>query len=476
MRSLSADAHIHLIALCGTAMGSLAAMLRERGYRVTGSDHHVYPPMSDFLAESGIPVLDGFDAARLSPPPELVVVGNAVSRGNVELEAVLSQRIPYTSLPEVLRDVFLCDCERVVITGTHGKTTTTALTAHMLATAGRDPSFLVAGIAANFDRPYHLGQGAHFVVEGDEYDSAFFAKVPKFQFYLPDVLVINNIEFDHADIYRDLEDIERVFSQLINTVPANGLVLANGDDPVIGDLVARSFAKVQTFGLGTQNHWRATRLESSGMAQTFTALEADSELLDARIPLSGAYNVRNALGAIGVCARAGLAADEMAAGLETFRGIRRRQEILLNFGGVMVVDDFAHHPTAVGQTLAGLREACAEARLRVVFEPASATNARALFEERYVDAFETADEVIIARVPRPERSGSATPFSPQRLAAKLADAGQTAHFIPEVDDIVGHLIESLGERDLVVFMSNSGFGGIQAKLVAGLREKLGDTI
>ena len=473
MLCLPPASHIHLIAVCGTAMGSLAAMLEEQGHRVTGSDDHVYPPMSDFLRESGIEVQAGFDQARLNPAPDLTIVGNAVSRGNPELEAVLSRRIPFASLPEVLRDFFLRQRHRVVVTGTHGKTTTTAMIAHLLAAAGRNPSFLIAGMPGNFPRPYRLGQGEHFVVEGDEYDSAFFAKFPKFLFYLPDLLLINNIEFDHADIYRDLADIERVFAQVINTVPADGLILANGDDPVVARLLPRSPAQVQTYGTEPHNHWRAVGIEAAGLCQTFSVLEAGTERLSLRLPLSGSYNVCNALGAVGAGLRAGLTETEVTEGLESFRGVRRRQEILGRVGGITVIDDFAHHPTAVARTLEGLTLSFPGIRLWAVFEPASATNARDVFEERYLEAFAAAHQVVLTAVPRPDRCGDDPPFSPERLACALVDSGLPACFTPQPEDVVSRLTDSLEAGDAVVFMSNSGFGGIQKLLLSALQEKHG---
>jgi len=473
MLCLPPASHIHLIAICGTAMGSLAAMLEEAGHRITGSDDHVYPPMSDFLRQSGIEVQAGFDPSRLDPAPDLVVVGNAISRGNPEVEAVLNRRLPFASMPEVLGDLFLRQRRRIVVTGTHGKTTTTAMIAHLLAAADRDPSFLIAGMPGNFTRPYRLGQGEHFVVEGDEYDSAFFAKFPKFLFYLPDILLINNIEFDHADIYRDLTDIERVFSQVINTVPANGLVLANGDDPVVARLLPRSPAQVQTYGTGSDNHWRAIGIETDGLSQTFTVVEQDAERLRLRLPLSGSYNVHNALGAAGATLSAGLSAAEVTAGLESFRGVRRRQEILGCVGGITVIDDFAHHPTAVARTLEGLALSYPGLRLWAIFEPASATNARDVFEERYLEAFAAVHRVILTAVPRPDRCGDDPPFSPDRLVARLVDNGQLACFTPQPEEIVALLTDSLEAGDVVVFMSNSGFGGIQKMLLAALQQKHG---
>ena len=465
-------AHIHLIAICGTAMGSLAAMLRESGYRVTGSDTHVYPPMSDFLREAGIDVMEGFDATHLRPAPDLVVVGNAVSRGNPEVEATLDGRIPYVSLPEVLRDVYLRPKSPIVVTGTHGKTTTTAMIAHLLSAGGLDPSFLIAGIALDFPRPYRLGRGPHFVVEGDEYDSAFFAKQAKFLSYRPQILLINNIEYDHADIYDDLSQIETSFRQLINTVPAAGIIVANDDDPVVGGLLPHSFAPVQTVGLSVTADWRAVDIETCGSRQSFTVCrEAAGEVGRFELSLSGLHNVRNALGAIAVATCVGLEAASLGAALSSFKGVQRRQQVLAETAGITLIDDFAHHPTAVDQTLAGLRLAYPDSRMWAVFEPASASNARRIFEERYATALARADRVVVAAVPRPERSGDDEPFSSARVVQALRSGGTEASYLPTTDDIVRCLEDDLGEGDLVVFMSNGGFGGVQARVRALLNKR-----
>ena len=462
MIAIPDGAHIHLIAICGTAMGSLAGMLRESGYRVTGSDARVYPPMSDFLRTAGIEVLEGFDAARLDPGPDLVVIGNAVSRGNPEVEATLDNRIPYASLPEVLRDVYLRAVDPVVVTGTHGKTTTTALVAHLFRLGGLDPSFLIAGITLDFPRPFHLGRGSHFVIEGDEYDTAFFAKHAKYLYYMPRVLLINNIEFDHADIYADLEHIKASFRQLINTVPGAGVIIANDEDPVVGELLAHSLAPVQTFGLSASADWRAVEVEAHGRRQRFTVRRKDGKAVGPfELPLSGIHNVRNALGAIAVASHAGVEPAAALAAVSGFRGVQRRQQLIAETAGITLIDDFAHHPTAVDQTLAGLRLAYPEARMWAVFEPASASNARRVFEQRYVSALARADRVILAPVPRPERSGDDEPFSPERLATQLRAGGVEACAVPSTDTIVDHLGDDLRPGDVVVFMSNGGFGGIQ---------------
>ena len=469
MIPLSPGARVHLIAACGTAMGSLAAMLKGRGYRVTGSDRNVYPPLSDFLRDEGIGLFEGYDPAHLDPAPDLVVVGNAVSRGNPELEAALDAGLPYTSLPEILRDLFLAGRRPIVAAGTHGKTTTTAMTAFLLRAGGLDPSWLVAGVPRDLDRPYHLGTDPWFVIEGDEYDSAYFAKTAKFLYYRPHVLLINNIEFDHADIYRDLDEIRRAFGQVVNQVPRAGVVLANGDDPVVAETVSGAPAPVQTFGLGAGNHWRACEVETGEQGQSFDLVRAGVRLCRLRLSLGGEHNLRNALGALAAAAFAGADPGRCGEALSRLAGVRRRQEPLGTIRGVRLIDDFAHHPTAVAQTLAGVRRSFPRGRLWAVFEPASASNARSTFEPRYLEAFAEADAVILGPVPRPERSGGEEAFSPERLAGRLRDRGVDARHLPSAGRIAAHLAEHAAPGDTVLFMSNAGFGGVQGLTREALR-------
>jgi len=458
-------AHIHLIAICGTAMGSLAGMLRQSGYRVTGSDARVYPPMSDFLRSAGIDVVEGFDAAHLHPRPDLVIVGNAVSRGNPEVEETLNQRLPFASLPEVLRDFYLRASNPIVVTGTHGKTTTTAMIAHLLSQGGLDPSYLIAGITRDFPQPFHLGTGTHFVIEGDEYDSAFFAKQAKFLFYLPQLVLINNIEYDHADIYPDLDHIEASFRQLINSIPGAGLLVANHDDPVVGGLLPRSLAPVQTFGLSPSAEWSASNIETTGHYVSFSLCRHSCEVPGGRfeLALTGTHNVRNALGAIVTATHLGLELRSLVEALSTFKGVERRQQVIAQTASITLIDDFAHHPTAVDETLAGLRQAYPQRRMWAVFEPASASNARRIFEDRYVTALGWADRVVLAAVPRPERSGDEEPFSSERVAKALRANGTEAVFAPTTEDITRMLESDMEHGDVVVFMSNGGFGGIQRR-------------
>lgn len=468
MLDLPDQAHIHLIAACGTAMGSLAGMLQERGFRISGSDSHVYPPMSTFLQNRGINLLTGFNATHLSPRPDLVIIGNAVSRGNPEIEYTLKHRIPYLSLPEVLRFLFLSDKRPIVITGTHGKTTTTALTAHLLHQGGLDPSFLIAGIPLDFPHPYHLGSGSFFVIEGDEYDSAFFAKTAKFFSYMPEILVINNIEFDHADIYSNFAAIEKAFAQVINMVPNNGLILGSAADPHIPSLLSAAWAPVQTFDIDSTATIQAYKTEVFPHSQRFQMRLANQDLGMFDLPLLGTYNIRNALAAAGVALYAGLSPNQIRTALASFKGVKRRQEMLGTINNIILIDDFAHHPTAVSETLIGLRRSHPNRRLWAIFEPASATNARNLFETQYEKAFATADRVIIASVPRPERARNDTPFSPEHLIHLLDNKVEAAFYQEDHSAIVNQLTQETVPGDLVVFMSNGGFGDVPRKTLDAL--------
>jgi UDP-N-acetylmuramate: L-alanyl-gamma-D-glutamyl-meso-diaminopimelate ligase len=464
-------AHIHFIAACGTAMASLAALLKQCGYRITGSDQDVYPPMSEYLRRQGIEIESGFSAERLLPPPDLVVVGNAVSRGNPEVEATLDNRVPYVSLPEALREFFLRDKRPIVVSGTHGKTTTTALTAHILTSSGLDPSFLIAGLPRQTQQPANLGEGDYFVVEGDEYDSAFFAKFPKFLYYMPEILILTGIEYDHADIYADISEIERAFAQLINTVPGNGLLLAAAGDTRVAELSLKSFAPVQSFGLSANAFWRAIDIVPSPGSTSFSILRENEPQGRFELPLNGTYNVSNALAAVGAAAAAGASMEAIRDAIASFAGVSRRQEVLGTVDGVTLMDDFAHHPTAVAETLGGVREAYPDRRLWAVFEPASATNARALFEDRYTEAFAVADRVVMTKVPRPERARDDPPMDAVRLVEALTRRGITAVYLPEPDQVVAHLVTKVDPGDLVIFMSNGGFGGIQRRTLRSLKER-----
>ena len=461
---------IHLIGICGTAMATLAALLRSRGHDVRGSDQNVYPPMSDFLVSQGIPALTGYEAAHITGDIDLVVVGNAISRGNAELEEVLDRRIRYCSLPEAIRDHFLWGARPVVLAGTHGKTTTTSLTGWLLAHGRLDPTVLVGGIALNLGEhgsSYRVGGGRDFVIEGDEYDSAYFDKTAKFLKYLPDVAVINNIEFDHADIYADLDAVLLAFRRLVNLVPRSGLLLLGADSPHAAALESRAVSPVETFGVAGSATWQAQDITHQD-GQTHFTVRRRGELFGRFVsPLLGVHNVRNALAAIAVGAHRGLDAPTLADGLRQFRGIKRRLEIVGIARGVTVIDDFAHHPTAVLETLAALRTGYPARRIWAVFEPRSASSCRRVFQDDFARAFAAADEVVVSAVfrsslPEEER------LSAEQLVSDLQARGQRARTIPEVDDIVRTIAAEHRDGDVVVLMSNGGFGGIHRKLLRAL--------
>jgi UDP-N-acetylmuramate: L-alanyl-gamma-D-glutamyl-meso-diaminopimelate ligase len=461
---------VHFIGVCGTAMATIAALLKQRGHDVRGSDQNVYPPMSDFLAAEGIPILTPFSAAHVTPDLDLVVVGNAISRGNTELEAALDAKVRYCSLPEAIRDHFLWGARSIVIAGTHGKTTTTSLAGWLLTHGGLDPTVVVGGIARNFGTAgasYRLGAGRDVVIEGDEYDSAFFDKTAKFLKYVPEIAVVNNIEFDHADIYPDLDAVRLAFRRLVNLVPRSGLLLLGQDSPDAAALRDAAVSPVETFGLTPAATWQATDIEQAEGITSFTVRRSGEHCGRFESPLLGIHNVRNALAAIAAGSRVGLTADALAAGLRAFRGVRRRLETVGVRRGVIVLDDFAHHPTAVQETLAALRAGYPSGRIWAVFEPRSASSCRRVFQGDFARAFEGSDEVVIAAVFRSSLP-EAERLSPERLVADLRARGRHARYIPEVDDIVRTIAAEHASGDVVVLMSNGGFGGIHQKLLAAL--------
>jgi len=461
---------IHLIGVCGTAMATLAAMLKRKGHDVRGSDQDVYPPMSDFLASEQIPAFTGYTADHVTGDLDLVVVGNAISRGNVELEEVLDRKIRYCSLPEAIREHFLWGSRSIVVAGTHGKTTTTALVGWLLTHGGADPSVLVGGIAQNFGdngSSYRIGSGRDFVIEGDEYDSAFFDKTAKFLKYLPDIAVVNNVEFDHADIYADFDAVALAFRRLVNLVPRRGLLLVGTDSPGARALVDKAVSRVQTFGTGDDVEWQAHDLESEGATTRFRVRRRGSPFGTFELPLLGAHNVRNALAAIAIATDVGVGVERIADGLRTFAGVKRRLEVVGVAGGVTVFDDFAHHPTAVAETLAGLRAADPKARIWAIFEPRSASSCRRVFQDDFARAFAAADRVIIAPVFR-SKLPEAERLSVPDLVCALNAGGQSAREAESIDDIVSAVARERRPGDLVVLMSNGGFGGIHQKLLRAL--------
>jgi len=460
---------VHFIGICGTAMGTLASMLKVRGMDVQGSDRNVYPPMSDFLVRERIKVFDTYDAAHITGDIDLVVIGNAISRGNPELEAVLDRKVRYCSLPEAIREHFLWDRRSIVIAGTHGKTTTTAITAWLLADGNQDPSLLVGGIAANFDSSYRLGSGRDFVIEGDEYDSAFFDKTAKFLKYLPDIAVIGNLEYDHADIYADMEALRTAFRRLVNLIPQRGLLVLGADSPEASRLGRLARSAVETFGLGEGADWRAGELEPHGEGTRFELTYRGERLGHVDVPLYGEHNVRNALAALAVGKAAGLSLATMRDSLPRFQGVRRRLEKRGEVRGVAVYDDFAHHPTAILETIRAVKFMHPSRRVWAVFEPRSATSCRNVFQDDFVRAFDEsgADEVMLAAVFRtslPENER----LSVEAVVEALVQRGRKARTLPGVPEIVAVIAHEAKEGDIVVLMSNGGFDGIHEKLLEAL--------
>jgi len=457
--------HLYFMGICGTAMGSVAAAFRDAGFRVTGSDAHVYDPMKSFLEGRGIEILDGYDAANLPVDADLFVVGNAQSRGNPEVEAVLREKRHYVSLPELLREQVLRGARNFVVAGTHGKTTTASLLAWIFESAGRDPGFVIGGLPGNFEEGARFTEAGINVIEGDEYDSAFFDKRAKFIHYLPELAIVNNIEFDHADIYRDLEAIERSFGYMVRLVPDDGLVLINGDDESCRDVFEREgHSPVKRIGFGPECDARIEDVEYRGDETAFT-LEGERYT----VPMNGEYNVRNAAMAAAAARFGGVEPDAIREAFASFRGVKRRQEIRgVTARGITIVDDFAHHPTAIRQAIAGLRRRFEGARLWALFEPRSNTTRRNVFQDSLPAALAEADAVCIAQVDRADRLAEEERLDPDRVIQALRETGTPAWYEPGADAIVDRLGEEARDGDVVAVFSNGGFGGIHEKLLQKL--------
>ena len=452
-------------------MGALAVMLKSLGHRVTGSDENVYPPMSTVLSEQQIPVFEGFSAANLDPRPDLVVIGNAVSRGNPEAEAVLDRKIRYASMPETLKSFFLWDRTPVVVAGTHGKTTTTAMLAWVLTEAGLDPSFIVGGVPIGWQTGARLGSGDLFILEGDEYDSAFFDKRAKFLHYLPDTVIINNIEFDHADIYDSIDEIALSFRRLVNIIPGNGLLIGPVDDDRVRTLTSHAYCAVHTLGLSSGARWSARNVSIDSDGTSFDLYEQDEHRARLSTSQLGDHNVRNALAVVAAARHYGVPWPDLARGLASFPGVKRRLEVRGEVHGITVYDDFAHHPTAVEATLAALRKAAPGRRTWAVFEPRSATTIRRNFQDAYTTAFDQADHVLIAPVYLPGKAPAGNRFSVEELVAGLRERGVDAEASGSVEQIVSRLAGQAVPGDRIVFMSNGGFGGIHEKTLNRLRRE-----
>jgi UDP-N-acetylmuramate: L-alanyl-gamma-D-glutamyl-meso-diaminopimelate ligase len=425
--------------------------------------------MSVFLESLGIPLLQGFSATNLGAEPDMVVIGNAISRGNLELEAVLNRRLYYTSMPEVLKELFIRGKRSIVVAGTHGKTTTTSLLAWILEFAGLQPSFLIGGIAENFGSSFKLGTGEIFVIEGDEYDTAFFDKGPKFLHYLPETVVFNNCEFDHADIYPDFEAVKTSFRRLINIIPSGGKLIAGWDDSVVRELSRKAFCPVESFGFCEEAKWRADQIETLETVTHFTLWKDRSPLGVMDIPLAGNFNVKNVLAAI-VCAQdVGIGIETIRAALRDFKNVKRRLEVRGMVKNITLFDDFAHHPTAIQETLAAVRARFPRRRIWAIFEPRSATSRRNIFQEVFAVSFDTADRVVIASTYAPEKLEAIMRLDVGRLVADLKKRGIHAAEWSGADEIIRHVAPQLESGDVIVIMSNGGFDGIHEKFLKALQ-------
>jgi UDP-N-acetylmuramate: L-alanyl-gamma-D-glutamyl-meso-diaminopimelate ligase len=462
--------HAHFIGICGTAMASLAGMLQQRGYKVSGSDAAAYPPMSEFLARLAIPVAQPFAECNLDPRPDFVVVGNAISRGNIELEAALDQRIPLRSLPQVLHDEFLAGHERLVVAGTHGKTTTSSLLAWLFSAGQRAASFLIGGIPENFGSSFQLGSGPEFILEGDEYDTAFFDKGPKFLHYFPDGLVLTSVEFDHADIYRNLDEVKTSFKRLVNLVPQRGVLVAWDGHPNVDECVAHAMCKVERYGFAETSTWRITNVEYLADLTRWSVLQEGRPWGEFEFSLAGEYNVLNATAAAAMASHYGISVEQIAAGLATFRSVKRRLEVRSESYGVTVIDDFAHHPTAIAATLNALRTRYAGRKLWAILEPRSNTLRRKVFQKELADSLSLADQVVIAAVFKSEAIAEDERLHPDTVVTDLGAAGIRARLLQNADEIVDTIAPELAEGDVVAVLSNGGFGGIYEKLPARLKQ------
>src|ERR1700682_5066609 len=467
--AMSDAKHVHVIGIGGSAMAPLAGMLREHGFRVTGSDSGVYPPASTLLESLGISFYNTFDAAHLQPAPDLVIVGNIIARGNPELEEALDRKIPYRSLPEILEEVFLPGRHSIVVSGTHGKTTTTAMLAWIFHSAGRRPNFLVGGVAENFEKSYGLGGGAEFILEGDEYETAFWDRGPKFFHYHPDDLIITSLEFDHADIYADFETYELAFRRLVNLVPRTGRVVIWGDTedsgPALRRAASKAFCPVETYGFSGGNHWVADQVAVDGEKTRFRVLHKGKPFGEFALAATGRHNVLNSLAAIGVAHGRGISADSLAKALATFRSVKRRMDVKGEHGGILVVDDFAHHPTAVRATIEAARSRWPTRRLWAILEPRSNSMRRKVFQESLPKALALADRVVLGSVFRAQQLGDDNRMDPESVAASVRELGREARNFAGSDAIAEYLSTEAKPGDVLLIMSNGSFDGLCEKLV-----------
>ena len=470
----SSEKHIHLSGVCGTAMASLAGLLQLQGHRITGSDKAAYPPMSDLLRSLGIPILEPYSESNLDPAPDLVVIGNALSRGNPEVEHVLDGRVPFTSMAALVREEFLKGRESLVVAGTHGKTTTTSMLAWIYQVASHDdasiePSFLIGGVAENFGTSFQLRSTRTFIIEGDEYDTAFFDKGPKFLHYFPDALILTHVEFDHADIYADLDAVKVAFKRLVNLVPRRGLLVAFDGSENVTECISHAFCRVERYGFKPESDWQIRNLRHKD-GQTQWEVWRNGELWsELTMQLAGEHNALNATAAAALAVGQGISREAIRTGLATFKSVKRRLEVRDVIRGITIIDDFAHHPTAIRETLRALRSVYPDARLWAVLEPRSNTLRRKVLENDLVESLRIADRVILAGVYQQQRIPDAERLHPEDVVDRLNAAGTPAELHPGAAEIVESLASELKAGDVVAILSNGGFDGIYEKLPARLR-------
>ena len=456
---------IHLIAVCGTGMGALACMLKDKGYRVSGSDNNIYPPMSTFLKEKKIALLNGFKESNLSHCPDLVVVGNAVTKDNPEVVQMKQMGLSYCSMPQAVNRFMVGNKKPLVVTGTHGKTTTASILAWILESAELQPSYIIGGIVNNFKSNYRLGDGDYIVLEGDEYDTAFFDKGPKFLHYQAHTLIITGIEFDHADIFNDLDQIKQAFSQLISGLPKDAALVAYAEDSNVGQLMRRLGKRPATYGTKKPAFWRLGPVVTDGLLTRFDVFKGPQMFGSFKTALPGEHNRLNSLAVIAVAHGLGISVKNIQKGLETFKGVKRRQEIRGIKNNITVMDDFAHHPTAVRETIRALKAHCADGRLIAVFEPRTNSSMRNIFQDVYPLSFEGADMVCIRKPPLLKKIPLKERFSSEKLVTDLQNRGQDAHYFSKTDAIIAFLKKAAKPKDLILIMSNGGFDNIHERLL-----------
>ncbi|WP_109488127.1 UDP-N-acetylmuramate:L-alanyl-gamma-D-glutamyl-meso-diaminopimelate ligase [Occallatibacter savannae] len=470
--------HIHLSGICGTAMASIAGLLQLQGHRITGSDKAAYPPMSDLLRSLGIPVMEPYSEANLDPTPDLVVIGNALSRGNPEVERVLDERIPFASMAALVHDEFLKGRESLVVAGTHGKTTTTSMLAWIYQVASHDhpefePSFLIGGVAENFGTSFQLRPTRTFIIEGDEYDTAFFDKGPKFLHYFPDGLILTHVEFDHADIYADLEAVKTAFKRLVNLVPRRGLLVAFDGSENVTECISKAFCRVERYGFKAESDWQVRNLRYADGHMRWEIWRGGELWSDVAMQLAGEHNALNATAAAALAFGQGVPKDAIRSALASFKSVKRRLEVRDVIRGITIIDDFAHHPTAIRETLRALRSVYRKSRIWAVLEPRSNTLRRKVLENDLVESLRLADRVILAGVYQQQRVPDAERLHPEDVVDALNAGGTPAELHPDAAEIVASIAPKLVESDVVAILSNGGFDGIYEKLPARLRERQG---